>query len=157
MRCPGKGFTDVKGVDARARHRLVGNGWRWGVATRLLCMLVAHTFAAPASATPAIPAAPRFSTIDFVAGILKPGLSMACRPPQEPMPTPEHGVGPSIFWQLAADMVHAATARPVLEPAWEFLIVVRGQLRHDIDRTGGKCGKKFDSSSRTARRTSTGG
>ena len=107
-------LTDVKGVDARTRHRLVGNGRRWGVAARLLCMLVAHTFAAPTAAEPTIPATPRCSTIDFVAGILKPGLSMDCRPPQAPAAVPEHGV---MFWQLAADMVHPTTARPILEPA----------------------------------------
>ena len=49
---------------------------------------------------------------------------------QAPAAAPKHGVGPVVFWQLAADVAHP----PLLEPAWEFLLVVRGQLRHDIHR-----------------------
>ena len=55
-----KTFTDVRGVNTRTQHRLVGNGWRWAVATRLLCVLLAHTSATPRR------------SIDFVAGILRP-------------------------------------------------------------------------------------
>ena len=53
--------TSRSGVDVRTRRRLIGNGWRWGVAARLLCVLVAHTFTARASAAWTLPATPRTS------------------------------------------------------------------------------------------------
>ena len=38
------GYTDLGDGDERSRHRLVANGWHWGVARRLLAMLMALTF-----------------------------------------------------------------------------------------------------------------
>ena len=35
-----KGYTDVAGLDARMRHRLFGNAWHWGVASRLPAILI---------------------------------------------------------------------------------------------------------------------
>ena len=39
-------FTKVSSVTDRDRHRLLGNGWHWGVARRLLSLLVFATVAA---------------------------------------------------------------------------------------------------------------
>ena len=44
------GYTAKAGADAKTRHRMVGNGWHWGVASRLLGLLVMTTWAKPAHA-----------------------------------------------------------------------------------------------------------
>ena len=35
------GYTDTPHLDDRARHRVLANGWHWGVAQRLLTILLA--------------------------------------------------------------------------------------------------------------------
>ena len=141
-----KGFTDVRGVDTRTRHRLVGNGWRWGVATRLLCMLVARTFAAPTDASPTLLATPRRSTIDFVAGILRPGLSMACRPLPAPAGAPLQGVDPSSSGLQPPD--HGA-----LRPGAGLGVLAGGPDPAPARHPPHPCGRKSNISSRTARKT----
>ena len=60
------GYTDLVGDgDERSRHRLVANGWHWGVARRLLAMLMALTVAQPAEAS--VPAGPRTTTVSWMA------------------------------------------------------------------------------------------
>ncbi|CAE7897784.1 unnamed protein product, partial [Symbiodinium necroappetens] len=41
------GYTAKAGADTKTRHRMVGNGWHWGVAARLLGILVMATWAKP--------------------------------------------------------------------------------------------------------------
>ena len=48
-------------LEPRARHRLLGNGWHWGVARRLLLALLVHT-AVSVPPVAAIPTTPRTST-----------------------------------------------------------------------------------------------
>ena len=46
------GYTAAAGADERARLRLVGNGWHWGVASRLLSLLVVAASIGSVSAAP---------------------------------------------------------------------------------------------------------
>ena len=48
------GYTAKAGADAKTRHRMVGNGWHWGVASRLLG-LVMTTWAKPGHYSLAVP------------------------------------------------------------------------------------------------------
>ena len=49
------GYTAKAGADAKTRHRMVGNGWHWGVASRLLGLLVMTTWAKPGHYSLAVP------------------------------------------------------------------------------------------------------
>ena len=46
------GYTAAAGADERARLRLVGNGWHWGVASRMLSLLVVAASIGSVSAAP---------------------------------------------------------------------------------------------------------
>ena len=46
------GYTDTPHLDDRARHRVLANGWHWGVAQRLLTILLAASTVHPAAGTP---------------------------------------------------------------------------------------------------------
>ena len=52
-------------LDDRTRHRLIGNGWHWGVARRLLLILVAFTTTGRATAEQPRPP-PHLTTIQWV-------------------------------------------------------------------------------------------
>ena len=77
------GYTDLADGDERSRHRLVANGWHWGVARRLLAMLMALTVAQPAEAS--VPAAPRTTTVSWMAAQFGGGpLDMSPHPAWRP-------------------------------------------------------------------------
>ncbi|CAE7838599.1 unnamed protein product, partial [Symbiodinium necroappetens] len=62
-----KNFTAMTAqgeLEPRTRHRLLGNGWHWGVARRLLLAVLVHA-AASLPTTVAIPTAPPTSTIQW--------------------------------------------------------------------------------------------
>ena len=50
-----RNYTAVDGISDKTRHRLLGNGWHWGVAGRLLQLLVASTALTTATAHPVAP------------------------------------------------------------------------------------------------------
>ena len=60
-----KDYTAVANLDDRTRHRLIGNGWHWGVARRLLLILVAFTTTGKATAEQPRPP-PHLTTIQWV-------------------------------------------------------------------------------------------
>ena len=62
-----KGYTAVEGIDDRTRHRLIGNGWHWGVARKLLTLVVAAMMT-PTGASMEIATPPKQSTLQWVVG-----------------------------------------------------------------------------------------
>ena len=56
----------------RTHHRLIGNGWHWGVARRLLLALLVSTATTPA-ASQIIPRSPKSTTLQWVASLWGPG------------------------------------------------------------------------------------
>ena len=60
------GYTAKAGADAKTRHRMVGNGWHWGVASRLLGLLIMTTWAKPVGAGTAPAPTPRRGTIPWL-------------------------------------------------------------------------------------------
>ena len=64
---------------------------------------------------------------------------------------------PVVFWQLAADVAHPTTARPVLSLRGSSCSSSGANSATTSIGSGGRYGKKSSSSSRTARMTSTSG
>ncbi|CAE7892790.1 PUB3, partial [Symbiodinium necroappetens] len=104
------GYTANTGADAKTRRRMVGNGWHWGVASRLLGLLVMATWAKPVAS----------------------GASPAPEPP-EPQVLGE-GLDEDRHWAAAARMKHSLVGWPTLEPALEAILEFRREWRHDLVR-----------------------
>ena len=79
------GYTDLGDGD----ERLVANGWHWGVGRRLLAMLMALTVAQPAEAS--VPAAPRTTTVSWMAAQFGGGPLDMSPPPRLAPADPLHG------------------------------------------------------------------
>ncbi|CAE7450545.1 PUB3, partial [Symbiodinium sp. KB8] len=119
--------------DAKTRHRTVGNGWHWGVASRLLGLLVwppgpsrwllVHRppSAAPGHDQVAVPI--------LVVG----GWDLAPPPRPEPQLLGE-GLDEESHWAAAARMQHSLVGWPTLEPALEAILEFPQYYRHDLVR-----------------------
>ena len=98
-------YTNIQDLDDRARHRLVGNGWHWGVARRLITFLVLATWGSQttgATTPPPMPS-PRTPTWRWMASSLRSlGANMA-PPPRQPREPP--------FLELSADQHWIQSAR----------------------------------------------
>ena len=126
------GYT-AKAGDAKTRHRTVGNGWHWGVASRLLGLLVwppgpsrwllVHRppSAAPGHDQVAVPI--------LVVG----GWDLAPPPRPEPQLLGE-GLDEESHWAAAARMQHSLVGWPTLEPALEAILEFPQYYRHDLVR-----------------------
>ena len=120
-------------LEPRTRHRLLGNGWHWGVARRLLLALLVHT-AVSVPPVAAIPATPRTSTIQWVAALWGPA-----GPPMGPAPAKpslEHlqELDEEARWQASWALQHPLATPPPIEPAWEILLELRRAWKHDLVR-----------------------
>ncbi|CAE7487292.1 PUB3, partial [Symbiodinium sp. CCMP2456] len=116
------GYTAQAGVDDRTRHRMIGNGWHWGVAGRIL------GFARR------LPASPRTSTLQWLTQAWA-GRPWDFSPPPRPSP-PVLGEGLDMgqHWASAPLMQHSLARRPELEPALSAVLHLRRQWRHDLCR-----------------------
>ena len=131
------GYTDLGDGDERSRHRLVANGWHWGVARRLLAMLMALTVARPAEAS--VPAAPRTTTVSWMAAQFGGGPLDMSPPPRlaSRLDLPEDD--PDEHWRQALRLTHCTvTRRPQLEPAVERVMELIATWRHDVVRIRGE-------------------
>lgn len=129
-----KAYTAVDGLDDRTRHRLLGNGWHWGVARRLLTLLVVGTFNQPTTAS-TVHRTPAQTTIQWVIDQLPPaGLTMAPRPAKNHQPLVSYDLDERQHWETALALPHPATKPPELEQGWEELILVVRRWRHDLPR-----------------------
>ena len=120
-------------LEPRTRHRLLGNGWHWGVARRLLLALLVHT-AVSVPPVAAIPTMPRTSTIQWVAALWGPA-----GPPMGPAPAKpslEHlqELDEEAHWQASWALQHPLATPPPIEPAWEILLELRRAWKHDLVR-----------------------
>ena len=102
----------------QTRHRMVGNGWHWGVASRLLGLLIMTTgHGACSHTTPghyplAVPA-------------MDPsGLGLRAPPRPNPQVLGE-GLDEDSHWAAAARMAHSLVGWPSLEPALEAVLEFR--------------------------------
>ena len=131
------GYTDLGDGDERSRHRMIANGWHWGVARRLLAMLMALTLAQPVEAS--VPAAPRTTTVAWMAAHFG-GGPLDMRPPPRlasRLDLPEDD--PDERWWQALRLSHCTvTRRPRLEPAVERVLELLAAWRHDIVRIRGE-------------------
>ncbi|CAE7894086.1 unnamed protein product, partial [Symbiodinium necroappetens] len=128
------GYTAKAGADTKTRHRMVGNGWHWGVAARLLGILVMATWAKPVASGRAPSALPRQGTIPWLSQVWsRNGWDFS--PP--PRPTPAllgAGLDEDAHWAAATGMRHSLVGWPQLEPALEAVIRFRREWRHDLSR-----------------------
>ncbi|CAE7539192.1 pksN, partial [Symbiodinium sp. CCMP2456] len=60
------GYTAQAGADDRTRHRMIGNGWHWGVAGRILGFVVLAAWAASLAEAGRLPATPKTSTLQWL-------------------------------------------------------------------------------------------
>ena len=105
-------------------HKMLANGWHWGVARRLLAMLVVLTAAGPAHAAQAAPSPePRRSTMQWMVEQFG-GGPVPMEPPPRLRPDQElPDDDPDLHWRLAGQLVHCTVAhRPNLEPALERVL-----------------------------------
>ena len=119
------GFTAKAGPS----RRMVGNGWHWGVASRLLGLLVMATWAKPVASgtSPAPP--PRQGTIQWLSQF------WACRGwDLAPRRVLGEGLDEESHWAAAAQMQHTLVGWPILEAILEF----RRDWRHDLAGDGGR-------------------
>ncbi|CAE7317206.1 unnamed protein product [Symbiodinium sp. CCMP2456] len=92
-------------LDDRTRHRLIGNGWHWGVARHLLLILVVATSWTQSQAAPAGP--PRTSTIDWVASLWRHGGPiMGPAPAQQDGPDAMEHLDEDQHWHRSATIPH---------------------------------------------------
>ncbi|CAE7860723.1 unnamed protein product, partial [Symbiodinium necroappetens] len=113
------GYTATAGADTKTRHRMVGNGWHWGVAARLLGILAMATWAKPVASGRAPAPPPRQGTIPWLSQVWsRQGWDFS--PP--PRPTPAFlgaGLDEDAHWAAATGMQHSLVGWPQLEPALE--------------------------------------
>ncbi|CAE7884041.1 unnamed protein product, partial [Symbiodinium necroappetens] len=128
------GYTAKAGADTKTRHRMVGNGWHWGVPARLLGILVMATWAKPVASGRAPAAPPRQGTIPWLSQVWsRKGWDFSPRP----RPTPAllgAGLNEDAHWAAATGMQHSLVGWPQLEPALEAVIRFRREWRHDLSR-----------------------
>ena len=132
-----EGYTDLGDGDERSRHRMIANGWHWGVARRLLAMLMALTVAQPAEAS--VPAWPRTTTVAWMAAQFGGGPLDMSPPPRlaSRLDLPEDD--PDEHWRQALRLTHCTvTRRPSLEPAVERVLELLAAWRHDVVRIRGE-------------------
>ncbi|CAE7927509.1 eIF3-S7 [Symbiodinium necroappetens] len=127
------GYTAADFLDDRARHKMLANGWHWGVARRLLAMLVVLTAAGPAQAAPA--PEPRRSTMQWMVEQFG-GGPVPMEPPPRLRPDLElPDDDRDMHWHLAGQLVHCTVARrPNLEPALERVLELWTRWRHEVTR-----------------------
>ncbi|CAE7923243.1 unnamed protein product [Symbiodinium sp. KB8] len=127
------GYTAADFLDDRARHKMLANGWHWGVARRLLAMLVVLTAAGPAQAAPA--PEPRRSTMQWMVEQFG-GGPVCMEPPPRLRPDLElPDDDPELHWRLAGQLTHCTVARrPCLEPALERVLELWTHWRHEVTR-----------------------
>ena len=127
------GYTAADFLDDRARHKMLANGWHWGVARRLLAMLVVLTAAGPAQAAPT--PEPRRSTMQWMVEQFG-GGPVPMEPPPRLRPDLElPDDDPDLHWRLAGQLVHCTVARrPCLEPALERVLELWSHWRHEVTR-----------------------
>ncbi|CAE7863082.1 eIF3-S7, partial [Symbiodinium necroappetens] len=100
-------------LEPRTRHRLLGNGWHWGVARRFLLAVLVHAAASlpTAAAIPATPPRPA---------------------PAKPSLAALQELDEDAHWRASWALKHPLATPPPLEPAWELLLELR--RRHDLVR-----------------------
>ena len=127
------GYTAAEFLDDRARHKMLANGWHWGVARRLLAMLVVLTAAGPAQAAPT--PEPRRSTMQWMVEQFG-GGPVPMEPPPRLRPDLElPDDDPDMHWRLTGQLVHCTVARrPNLEPALERVLELWTHWRHEVAR-----------------------
>ncbi|CAE7466803.1 PUB3, partial [Symbiodinium sp. CCMP2456] len=108
------GYTVQAGADDRTRHRMIGNGWRWGVAGRILGFVVLAAWAAPLAEAGRLPSSPRTSTLQWLT------QAWAGCPPSPPVLG--EGLDMGQHWASAPLMRHSLARRPALEPALSAVI-----------------------------------
>ena len=124
------GYTAKAGADAKTRHRMIGNGWHWGVASRLLGLLVMTTWAKPVAAgTDTMPGHHSLAVPDLGPS----GLGLRAPPRPNPQVLGE-GLDEDSHWAAAARMAHSLVGWPSLEPALEAVLEFRREWRHDLAR-----------------------
>ena len=131
-----KNFTAVTAqgdLEPRTRHRLLGNGWHWGVARRFLLAVLVHA-AASLPTTAAIPTTPPTSTIQWVAALWGPAGPPMGPAPAKPTLEALQELDEEAHWQASWALEHPLAKPPPLEPAWERLLELRRRWRHDIVR-----------------------
>ena len=120
-------------LEPRTRHRLLGNGWHWGVARRFLLAVLVHA-AASLPTTAAIPTTPPTSTIQWVAALWGPAGPPMGPAPAKPTLEALQELDEEAHWQASWALEHPLAKPPPLEPAWERLLELRRRWRHDIVR-----------------------
>ncbi|CAE7859414.1 eIF3-S7, partial [Symbiodinium necroappetens] len=120
-------------LEPRTRHRLLGNGWHWGVARRFLLAVLVHA-AASLPTTAAIPTAPPTSTIQWVAALWGPAGPPMGPAPAKPTMAALQELDEEAHWQASWALEHPLAKPPPLEPAWELLLELRRRWRHDLVR-----------------------
>ncbi|OLP83053.1 hypothetical protein AK812_SmicGene36237 [Symbiodinium microadriaticum] len=119
-------------LDDRTRHRLIGNGWHWGVARRLLLILLVATALQTSDARPQ--GEPPRSTISWVTSLWQFGGPVMGPAPGEDTLDPLVDLDEESHWRASAVIPHPFQARPRLEPAWEEVLNIRRRWRHDLAR-----------------------
>ena len=129
-----QGYTAVEGIDERTRHRLIGNGWHWGVARKLITIVVAAMMTTGEAAVEVTPT-PRRSTLQWVIDQLpRGGITMNPRPDRDRGPLVPYDLDEEQHWRAALALPHPAGHRPQLEPGWEQVIDLAQRWRHDLTR-----------------------
>ena len=119
-------------LDDRTRHRLIGNGWHWGVARRLLLILLVATAFQTTDASPQ--REPSRSTITWVSSLWQFGGPVMGPAPGADTLDPLVDLDEDAHWEASAVIPHPFRARPRLEPAWEEALAIRRRWRHDLVR-----------------------
>ncbi|CAE7203543.1 unnamed protein product, partial [Symbiodinium necroappetens] len=124
--------ADDAPLDDRTRHRLIGNGWHWGVARRLLLILLVATAFQTSDARPQ--GEPPPSTITWVTSLWQFGGPVMGPAPGEDTLDPLVDLDEEAHWAASAVIPHPFQAQPRLEPAWEEALNIRRRCRHDLAR-----------------------
>ena len=127
------GFTRVRGVEERSRHRLIANGWHTGVARLLLFLVVTSIQREHAAA--ALPSSPRLSTLQWVAQQLvglRPQVGPGGWKPYPCSIAPSDGLWQ--HWNSSANPVHPLQQKPCLPPGILQAIHLQQTWRADLDR-----------------------
>ncbi|CAE7894876.1 unnamed protein product [Symbiodinium necroappetens] len=124
--------ADDAPLDDRARHRLIGNGWHWGVARHLLLILLVATAFQTSDAKPQ--GEPPRSTITWVTSLWQFGGPVMGPAPGEDTLDPLVDLDEEAHWAASAVIPHPFQAQPRLEPAWEEALKNRRRWRHDLAR-----------------------
>eukprot|EP00439_Symbiodinium_sp_Y106_P046481 s4363_g5.t3 len=130
-RHPPTGYTDAGFVDDRTRHRILANGWHWGVARRLLAILVIMTTATQAASEPW--AGPAQSALQWMVEQFGAG-AVPMEPPPRLRPElelPDDDL--AAHWEMAQQLRHCTVARRP-QPALERVLVLWPRWRHEVRR-----------------------